>query len=150
MKLTVLVADSAQADPSSGKVHTLGLGWDLVSTPTPPMSLVIFFTPDSPNQERLPRQLEITGRLLDADGTPAEIQSGTHVGFTGQFETEEERARAAVVINLPQGFPLKPGVYSWEICVEELSLRDGWWFTVTEPPNPTSGAGVSSEPSRGA
>ncbi len=39
MRIHLLLADSAQADPT-GKVHALGLGWTVTSTPTPPAALI--------------------------------------------------------------------------------------------------------------
>ena len=41
MKAQLLLADAAKADPGSSKVHALGLGWSVTSSPTPAMALVL-------------------------------------------------------------------------------------------------------------
>jgi hypothetical protein len=42
MDAVVLLADSAATD-ATGKVHALGLGWTMTSSPTPPMAVVVLF-----------------------------------------------------------------------------------------------------------
>ena len=46
MKISLFLADAAQADTQSGKVNALGLGWRQCQTPTPPFTLVLFLDID--------------------------------------------------------------------------------------------------------
>lgn len=64
MRATVLLADSAQSDPA-GKVHALGLGWTVTSTPTPPMALVVLIEVDWTEANR---KIPFKAELLTADG----------------------------------------------------------------------------------
>lgn len=64
MKATLILADSGQTDPA-GKLHALGLGWSVTSTPTPPITLLALI--DCPwDQANVKHQFVI--ELLDADG----------------------------------------------------------------------------------
>lgn len=66
MHATVLLADSAQTDPSN-KVHALGLGWSQTTSPTAPASVVVLIkVPWTATNQKHKFDL----RLLDGDGKP--------------------------------------------------------------------------------
>ncbi|SIJ34532.1 Uncharacterised protein [Mycobacteroides abscessus subsp. abscessus] len=71
MKATVLLADSAQADPN-GKVHALGLCWSVTGTPTPAHALVVLIEVawDETN-----KKIPFHAELVDGDGNSVVIDS---------------------------------------------------------------------------
>ena len=65
MHAVVLLADSAQSDGS--KIHALGIGWSVTSSPTPPTALIVFVkVPWTAANVKHSFQLQ----LLTSDGQP--------------------------------------------------------------------------------
>lgn len=125
MKAHLLLADAAQTD-SIGKVHALGLGWTVTTTPTPPQAVIAIFDLDW-HEANQPFHFEI--KLLNADGSqifgpgpagPAPIQ------IEGDLETgrppglpQGSNLMVPVTVNIAPGLPLQVGQrYEWRLHVD--------------------------------
>jgi hypothetical protein len=91
LEVQIILCDAAQADPS-GKVHMLGAGWSMTSSPTTHAVALLIGIPWDRANQRLPMKLS----LLDSDGQPVE------------FETPQGPARIENVASIEVGRP--PGV----------------------------------------
>ncbi|MFC8731563.1 DUF6941 family protein [Luteimicrobium sp. NPDC057192] len=121
MKATVLLADSAQSD-LAGKVHALGLGWKITSSPTPPMAVVVLVDLD---WEEANVRVTLDASLVDSDGSPVLSPNAPNdpVSFHGEFETGRPAGiptgaelRVPIAVNIGQGLPLKSGgSYRWHV-----------------------------------
>ena len=121
----VMLADSAQTDPAS-KVHALGLGWSVTTSPTPPAAVVVLMKVPWTQTNTLHR---LTLRLVDADGRPApDAQQGMEpLVLTAEFEVgrppglpEGMAIDQSFTVGLPPGLPLTPGqVYEWRLDVDD-------------------------------
>lgn len=129
MKVSLFLADAAQADAGSGKVNALGLGWRQCQTPTPPFSLLLFLDID---WDETNKQHKLTCQLLTTDGDPV-IVSGPTGPQRIIFEAAAEAGRAPgaipgtsvrmpLTLNIPAGIPLEPGIYEWRVEVEGFEL----------------------------
>src|SRR5258708_3262641 len=81
----VILCDAAVADPS-GKVHMLGAGWSVTTSPTAPqgVALVVKVPWDRANQK-----LHMKLQLRDSDGHPVDLpgpDGRQSVGTEGQIE----------------------------------------------------------------
>jgi len=142
MRIHLLLADSAQADPT-GKVHALGIGWTVTSTPTPPAALIamIWVEWHEANQK-----FNLTGSLVDGDGSEIDVDGPDGFGpikFEGVIEAGRPPGLPAgtdqmmpLVVNLGPGLKLTPGHrYEWRVRIDTA-------------PNPTIGvAGFLIRPS---
>jgi hypothetical protein len=125
MKIGVFLADAAQADVQSGKVHALGLGWRQCQTPTPPFALVVFLDID---WDETNKQHKLTCQLLTADGETVTItgpQGRQPISFEASAEAGRPpgaihgtSVRMPLTLNIPAGIPLEPGIYEWRVEVE--------------------------------
>jgi|SRR5271166_6113629 len=70
MKISLFLADAAQADAQSGKVNALGLGWRQCQTPTPAFALVLFLDID---WDETNKQHRLKCQLLTTDGEPVTV-----------------------------------------------------------------------------
>ena len=127
MRATVLLADSAQSDPT-GKVHALGLGWSTTVSPTPAAAIVVFIkVPWSETNQRHQFTLE----LVDADGRGfappgPDGQPGAPVAIVDSFEVGRPAGLPPgtdidhhFTVNLDRGLPLQPGAsYEWRLTVD--------------------------------
>jgi hypothetical protein len=122
----LVLCDAAVSDPSSGKVHMLGAGWSLTSSPTPPQAVVVLMKIP---WDRSNTPLDVQVQLYDGDGKPVEIstQDGL-VAITGQGTVEAGRPAgvpagvmldASFVLNVGP-LPLPPGRYEWRLTFAEL------------------------------
>ncbi|MQY31316.1 hypothetical protein [Nocardia aurantia] len=128
MKLTLFVADSAQID-ASGKLNALGLGWDQITTPTPPISLVIFVDFEVVRVSNDPMPLTIT--CLDTGNEPVKLDAeGTELRFRGELNTEAGALRALATVNLAPGLPLSPGAYRWIAALDGTDVSAALPFKV--------------------
>lgn len=141
MRLTVLLADSAQA--AEGKLYVLGGGWtDTPLTPdghTIPHALaVLVHVP----WDEATRPHQLTAKLRDVDGHQVEIGDEPEpVEFAMDFEVQQPPDAPAGTA-LPASFalnmgplPLRPGRYSWDLCVDDSPLQQAdVSFTVREGP----------------
>lgn len=125
MRATVLLADAAQTDPQ-GKVHALGLGWTVTSSPTPPMALVVLIEVDWTESNR---KFPFRAELLTADGHPVTTQTPLGeqpVTLEGDFEAGRPPGIPAgtplaipFAVNLGPGFPLVHGQrYEWRVHLD--------------------------------
>ena len=125
MKISLFLADAAQADVQSGKVHALGLGWRQCQTPTPPFALVIFVDID---WDETNKQHKLTCRLLTTDGDTVVVmgaQGPQPISFEAAAEAGRPpgaihgtSVRMPLTLNIPAGIPLEPGIYEWRVEVE--------------------------------
>lgn len=118
----LILCDSAQTDAATGKLHMLGAGWTVASTPTPPSAVALMVqVPWDRTNEVLPIEVE----LLDGDGRPVELP-----GHTDGGPTESIKQEAQLEVGRPPGvahgstlsasfalnvgpLPLLPGRYEW-------------------------------------
>ena len=125
MKISLFLADAAQADVQSGKVHALGLGWRQCPTPTPSFTLVLFLDID---WDETNKRHTLTCQLLTTDGEPVMVM-GPQGPQTISFEASAEAGRPPgaihgtsvrmpLTINIPAGIPLEPGIYEWRVEVD--------------------------------
>lgn len=125
MRIHVLLADAAQADPS-GKVHALGLGWTVTGTPSPPAALIAMVWVD---WHEANRRFNLTGSLVDTDGTPVEVDGPNGpepISFNGELEAGRPPGlphgtpqMLPLVVNLSAGMQLRPGHrYEWRVTID--------------------------------
>lgn len=127
MKISLFLADAAQADAQSGKVHVLGLGWRQCQTPTPPIALVLFLDID---WNETNKKHKLSCQLLTTDGEPVVVmgaQGPQRISFEASAEAGRPPGsihgaslRLPLTLNIPAGIPLDPGVYEWRVEVEDF------------------------------
>jgi hypothetical protein len=144
MKISVFLADAAQSDTQSGKVHALGLGWRQCQTPTPAFALVVFLDID---WDETNKRHKLTCRLLDTDGEPVTVPSPGGPQRI-QFEAAAEAGRLPgaihgtpvrmpLTLNIPAGIPLEPGIYEWRVEVEGFEQATAVEAFIAVGPTPT-------------
>jgi len=120
----MLLCDAAVAE-QGGKLHMLGVGWSITSTPTSPQAVAVLLKiPWDRANERLALML----RLVDDDGRPVAITTsdGTQeLTMGGEIEagrppgvTPGSQLDAALTFNVPS-LPLPPGRYQWRLDVAD-------------------------------
>jgi hypothetical protein len=118
----LLLCDAAVADPG-GKLHMLGAGWSITSSPTSPQAVAVMLKiPWDRANERLALML----RLLDDDGRPVAVattEGSQELTMGGDIETGRppgvtpgSQLDAGLVFNVPS-LPLPPGRYQWRLEV---------------------------------
>lgn len=135
MRISLLLADAAQADAQSGKVNALGLGWRQCQTPTPAFALVVFLDIDW-DETNKPHRL--TCQLLTTDGDAVMVpapQGPQRILFEASAEAGRPpgaihgtSVRMPLTLNIPPGIPLEAGVYEWRVEVEGFEMA-----TAVEP-----------------
>ena len=132
----ILLCDAAVADPA-GKLHMLGAGWSMTTSPTSPQAVAVLLKiPWDRANERLAMRLE----LVDSDGksvvlpTPDGLQT---VEMSGNIEAGRppgvahgSQLDAALAFNVPS-LPLPPGRYQWRLDVAEATFATS--FQVASP-----------------
>jgi hypothetical protein len=123
LEAQLILCDAAQADPA-GKVHMLGAGWSVTSSPTSHAVAILIKVPWDRANERISLKLE----LVDADGQPIRLGAvDGEVGLHAQGVIEVGRPPgieagspldAAFAFNVPP-LPLPPGRYSWRLTLAE-------------------------------
>jgi hypothetical protein len=120
----LILRDAAQADSASGKLHMLGAGWTVTSSPTAPhaVALMIQVRWDRTNQE-LPVRVE----LLTQDGQAVTIPGPTGPQpIISEIKLEAGRPpgiasgstlNTALAVNVA-ALPLSPGRYEWRATVD--------------------------------
>jgi hypothetical protein len=132
MKVTVLLADSAQTD-QNGKIHALGLGWTFTVSPTPPLAVVLLIDVEWTETNE---KFEVKAELVTADGAAISGEGPAGpipVAFAGVFEVGRPPGlphgtpvRLPIAVNLGPGLPLVPGQrYVWRVSVDGVH-EDGW------------------------
>lgn len=121
LELQVILCDAAVADPG-GKMHMLGAGWSITSSPTGTHALAVLIkVPWDRTNQQIP--LQIT--LVDSDGRPVELPApdGDTQKITTEAQIEVGRPAgipagstvdAAFALNIPQ-LPLQPGRYEYRV-----------------------------------
>jgi hypothetical protein len=121
----MLLCDAAVAD-AAGKLHMLGAGWSMTSSPTSPQAVAVLLKiPWDRANERLTMVL----RLLDPDGRPVAVgtpEGGVQeVTMGGAIEAGRppgvapgSQLDAALAFNVPS-LPLAPGRYQWRLDVAD-------------------------------
>jgi hypothetical protein len=123
MEAHILLADAAQRSPE-GKVHALGLGWTVTSTPLPPQAVVVFIKVpwDEANETH-----NAVLTLIDEDGRPVLPQGpdGGELQIQTQFETGRPPGvprgmplDMALTFTIAPGLPLNPGGYVWRLEID--------------------------------
>jgi hypothetical protein len=123
MEAHILLADAAQRSPE-GKVHALGLGWTVTSTPLPPQAVVVFIKVpwDQANESH-----HAVLTLLDEDGRPVMPHGpdGGELRIETQFETGRPPGvprgfplDMALTFAIAPGLPLPPGGYVWQLVID--------------------------------
>jgi hypothetical protein len=144
VKVTIFLADAAQADTQSGKVHALGLGWRQCQTPTPPFALVLFLDIDwdeTNEQHKLKCQLLTTdGDLVMVPGPqgpqPILFEAAAEAGrLPGSIHGTS--VRMPLTLNIPGGIPLEPGIYEWRVEVDGFENATAVEAFIVAGPNAT-------------
>lgn len=123
----LVLADAAQSDSQTGKVHMLGAGWSLTSSPTTHAVVVLLKVPWDRTNEKLPLTLD----LLNADGHPVQLAgpTGTPVALHAGAAVEVGRPPgiaagsmldASFVLNVTP-LPLMPARYEWRLEIDGRS-----------------------------
>lgn len=132
----MLLCDAAVADPA-GKLHMLGAGWSMTSSPTSPQAVAVLLKiPWDRANERLAMVL----RLLDSDGRPITLgtpEGPQEVTMGGDIEAGRppgvapgSQLDAALAFNVPS-LPLPPGRYQWRLEIADDTFTSS--FQVVEP-----------------
>jgi hypothetical protein len=116
----LILCDAAQA--AAGKVHMLGAGWSITSSPTAPHAVAVLIkVPWDRANQKLPLRLQ----LLDADGHPVMLpgSGGTPKPLVTEAAVEVGRPAglahgtmldASFALNVAP-LPLAPGRYEWRM-----------------------------------
>jgi hypothetical protein len=130
MEAHILLADAAQRSPE-GKVHALGLGWTVTSTPLPPQAVVVFIKVpwDEANETH-----SAVLSLIDEDGRPVLPQGpdGGELQIHTQFETGRPPGvprgmplDMALTFTIAPGLALPAGGYVWHLAIDGED-QDTW------------------------
>jgi hypothetical protein len=130
MEAHILLADAAQRSPE-GKIHALGLGWSVTTTPLPPQAVVVFMKVPW-DQANEPHTAVLT--LVDEDGHvvhPGGPDSPPLVIST-QFETGRPPGvpkgmplDMALTFGIAGGMPVPAGGYVWRLEIDGEG-QDTW------------------------
>jgi hypothetical protein len=137
IEATMLLADAAVADPT-GKIHMLGAGWSVTTSPTAPSAVAVFLRiPWDRTNTKIPCTLE----LVDADGHAVSLGNGQpgirvdQIIEVGRPPGLEPGTPIDASFQISVGIlPLKPGRYQWR-----LKAAEGEWsisFTVQSSQSP--------------
>jgi hypothetical protein len=135
VKITVLLADAAQVDPS-GKAHALGLGWTETGTPTPPMALLLLVEVEW-HEANTPHHL--VAELHTQDGQLVLVQ-GEEGAESVRFDADIEVGRPA---GLPHGSPLNVAFAVNVGAGVPLEAGERYRWRVTTTAEPDDDFGVS-------
>jgi hypothetical protein len=124
----IILCDAAQADPT-GKIHMLGAGWSVTTTPTSPQAVAVMLKVP---WDRTNEQIHVILRLLDGDGHPVllptpqgdqavRVESDVEVGRPAGAAHGSHMPAAFAVTIAPM--PLAPGRYVWQIQAGD-TVRD--------------------------
>lgn len=125
IEATLLLCDAAQADPF-GKLHALGIGWSITSSPTAPAAVAVLLKiPWDRANEPLPFELT----LVDEDGAHVAVGDVHPFGMLGQhIEVGRPPGLAhgsaidvAFQMALPP-LPIPPGRYQWRLDISDQTF----------------------------
>ena len=131
----VILCDAAQADPT-GKMHMLGAGWSVTTTPTPPHALAIMLRIP---WDRANQQIDVSAVLVDADGQPIVLgEPQQQIRQDAKVEVGRPPGVAAGSL-LPASFavtvpplPLQPGRYQWRVKIAETEFTASFQVTAAQ------------------
>src|SRR5258705_12601503 len=122
----LILCDAAQAE--SGKVHMLGAGWSMTSSPTAPHAVAVLMKVP---WDRANQPLKLVLQLLDSDGKPVSLEAlGGPPALRADANVEVGRPAglphgsmldASFALNVGS-LPLAPGRYEWRMTFAELEL----------------------------
>jgi hypothetical protein len=132
LEVQVLLCDAAVADPS-GKMHMLGAGWSMTSSPTAPCAVAVMVKVP---WDRTNQQIPLTVTLVDSDGRPVELPAPGDQTQNIKAEGIVEVGRpagipagssvdAAFALNVPS-LPLSPGRYEYRVDVSDQTFHAGF------------------------
>ena len=130
MDATLFLADAAQVSPD-GKLHALGAGWNVTSSPLTAPSAVAFILHVPWDETN--RKFRWTLDLIDADGKPVILPTGPDSFTTMHVENEIEVGRPPGVkpgspINAPFAVAITPiPLPADQTFVWVLKVRDQEW-----------------------
>ena len=141
MKVLLFLADYAQADPGTGKVHALGIGWHQTVTPTPPGAVVALIDVDwHETNVRFDFRLE----LLDSDGASVLVPGPAGLNpiiIEGVLEagrppgtTEGTPISMPLTVNLSAGLPLPLGRYEWRLSIGDDFTESVFFAVIGQVP----------------
>jgi hypothetical protein len=124
----LILCDAAVAEPGSGKVHMLGAGWSVTSSPTPQQSVVVLMKIP---WDRANQPISFVLQLFDSDGRPVRIETppgSQEIKFEGQVEVGRPLGVAAgsdldasLALNVPS-LPLTPARYQWRLDISDQTF----------------------------
>jgi hypothetical protein len=131
LEAQLLLCDAAVADPS-GKLHMLGAGWSMTSSPTAPQAVAVLLKiPWDRANQRIPVVLQ----LFDPDGRPVVLatpEGAQQIVIRGEVEAGRPAGvspgsllDAAMAFNVPP-LPLDPGRYQWRLDVAEQTFTSSF------------------------
>lgn len=119
VETNVLLCDSAAAS-NDGKMHMLGAGWTVTTSPTAPhaLALMLRIPWDRANEE-----IDVNATLVTEDGQQVELD-GSAICYSTKVEVGRPphvkhgtMLPAAFALNIPP-MPLNPGRYQWRVEVD--------------------------------
>lgn len=121
LDVQLILCDAAQAD-QAGKIHMLGAGWSMTSSPTAPHAVAVLIKVP---WDRANEKMHGVLTLVDSDGHPVTVQVAP--GQTNQVATEFDlevgrppgldpgsMIDAAMALNIGP-LPLGPARYQWRL-----------------------------------
>lgn len=127
----LLLCDAAVADPS-GKLHMLGAGWSMTSSPTAPQAVAVLLKIP---WDRANQRMSVVLELVDSDGQPVVLatpQGPQAVTISGDVEAGRPAGvahgsllDAAMAFNVPS-LPLDPGRYQWRLYVADQTFTSSF------------------------
>lgn len=124
MKATLILSDAAQVDPG-GKVHLLGAGWSITTSPLGAFSVVVLIAVEW-SETDVPHVAVL--RLEDADGRLVTVDVGDGPSPLAQehhFEVGRpsgvpvgSSVNVPVVLSFGPGLPLAVGRYLWRLEID--------------------------------
>jgi hypothetical protein len=118
----VILCDSAAADPA-GKVHMLGAGWSIMTSPTSPHAVAVLIKVP---WDRTNQQIQLALKLMDSDGHQVSLpvpDGQQEIGAAAIIEVGRPAGLAAgtpidasFVLAVPS-LPLGPGRYEWLLTI---------------------------------
>lgn len=123
LEVQLILCDAAQAD-SGGKVHMLGAGWSITSSPTAPHAVAILVKVP---WDRANQKVHGTLTLVDPDGHPVRLPTPVSEPMAVVMEFDLEVGRpaglepgsmidAAVTFNVGS-LPVPSGRYQWRLDI---------------------------------